>query len=215
MSPRRAAVLREGGGDQSLREHLIATAERLIAERGTAGLTVRAIAREAQVADGVLYNHFADKEELLALALHAHVRTVERRLGEPPRRAGEGTVEANLRAYVAYGLAVHIAILPAFAGLVHQPGVFIRFNELPNPMAEGRGLRADLAGYLRAERELGRLAPGASAEAAATMIIGACHELVLPGVFSGSPITLEQIPDGFIDELVTTITCGIRAAHGS
>ncbi|MEV7969828.1 helix-turn-helix domain-containing protein [Sphaerisporangium sp. NPDC088356] len=202
-------MLREGGGDQSLREHLIATAERLIAERGTAGLTVRAIAREAQVADGVLYNHFADKEELLALALRAHVRTVGRRLGEPPRAAGEGTVEGNLRAYIAYGLALHIAILPAFAGLVQQPKVFTRFNELPNPMAEGLGLRADLGDYLRAEQRLGRLAPGASAEAAATMIIGACHELVLPGVFSGSPTTMEQIPDGFIDELVTTVVGGI------
>lgn len=63
MSPRRAAVLRDGRGKQSLREHLIATAERLIARRDTAGLTVRDIAREAQVASGVLYNYFyfADK----------------------------------------------------------------------------------------------------------------------------------------------------------
>jgi AcrR family transcriptional regulator len=74
MAPRKAAVLRHD--ERSLREHLIATAERLIATVGTAGLTVRVIAREAGVADGVLYNHFADKEELLANALHAHVATV-------------------------------------------------------------------------------------------------------------------------------------------
>jgi AcrR family transcriptional regulator len=207
-------VLR-GGGDQSLREHLIATAERLIAERGTAGLTVRAIAREAQVADGVLYNHFADKEALLALALHAHVRTVERRLGAPPQVAGEGTVEANLRAYIAHGLELHIAILPAFAGLLLQPKVLTRFNELPNPAAGGRGLRADLAAYLLAERELGRLAPDADPEAAATMIIGACHELVLPRMFSGTPLTAGHVPDGLVEALVTTVVHGIGPARRS
>jgi len=45
MSPRKPAVLR-GGDGQNLREYLIATAARLIDERGSAGLSVRDIARE-------------------------------------------------------------------------------------------------------------------------------------------------------------------------
>ncbi|MFC4536673.1 TetR/AcrR family transcriptional regulator [Sphaerisporangium dianthi] len=214
MSPRKAAVLRDRGGEQSLREHLISTAERLISEGGTAGLTVRAIAREARVADGVLYNHFADKEELLALGLHAHVRAVETTLGPPPRTAGEGTVAANLRAYVAHSVALHIAIMPAFAGLVHQPRVLARFEELSNPMAGGRGLRADLTDYLRAEQRLGRLSAEAAPEAAATMIIGACHDLVLPRLFTGSPMTPQEIPEGFADAMVTTVLHGIAPAAG-
>ncbi len=60
-------MLRDSDGP-NLREHLIATAARLIDERGSAGLAVRDIAREAQVADGVLYNYFQDKEDLLARA---------------------------------------------------------------------------------------------------------------------------------------------------
>lgn len=32
---------------------------------------------------------------------------------------------------------------------------------------------------LRAERDLGRLAPGAQVDAAAAMIVGVCHEMVL------------------------------------
>ena len=75
MSPRKPAVLRDRDG-QNLREYLISTAARLIDERGSAGLAVRDIAREAQVADGVLYNYFEDKEDLLAHALLAHVATV-------------------------------------------------------------------------------------------------------------------------------------------
>jgi AcrR family transcriptional regulator len=208
MAPRRAAALR-AVGDQSLREYLIATAARLIARRGTAGLTVREIAREARVADGVLYNHFTDKEELLALAVHAHVRAADAALGAPPGPAGSGTVEANLTAYIDRNLALHAAILPAFAGLVGQPGVLARLDTLPNPAAGGQGLREDLANYLRAEQRLGRLAGDANVDAAATMLIGACHELILPHLFSGSAHVELQVPPGFATGLVATVLNGI------
>jgi AcrR family transcriptional regulator len=211
MAPRRAAALREAD-DQSLREHLITTAERLIARRGAVGLTVREIAREARVADGVLYNHFTDKEELLALAVHAHVRAVDAALAAPPGPAGSGTVEANLTAYIERSLALHAAILPAFAGLVGQPGVLARLDTLPNPVAGGRGLREDLADYLRAEQRLGRLASTANVDAAATMLIGACHELILPHLFSGSGHVELRVPPGFATGLVATVLNGIGPA---
>lgn len=210
MSPRKASVLR--GGEQSLRDHLIAAAESLMARRGTAGLTVRDIAREARVADGVLYNHFADKEDLLAQALHAHVRSVERSLGDLPAQAGEGDVADNLCAYVSHGLALHAAILPAFAGLLSQPGVLTRFAALPNPMAGGRGLRTYLANYLRAERDLGRVAPHTDPDMTATMIIGACHEVVLPTLLRGDAASEIEIPDGFAENLVAAVMRGIAPA---
>ncbi|MFF0726929.1 TetR/AcrR family transcriptional regulator [Streptomyces sp. NPDC004134] len=209
MSPRRAAILRDGGGDRSLREHLVATAARLISERGTAGLTVRDIAREAGVADGVLYNHFAGKEELLATALQAHVHEVMAAAGEPPA-AGEGTVEENLRVFVDRGLAVLARLLPAFAGLLGQPKVLVLFHGPGfHPDDGGGALRAVLAGYLRAEQELGRIAADASTEAAATMIMGACHELILPRVFAPGPQEPMTVRPGFTGDLVTTVLRGI------
>ncbi|WP_433430492.1 TetR/AcrR family transcriptional regulator [Nonomuraea sp. CA-141351] len=206
MTARKAAALSDG---QTLPDHLIATAERLLARHGAAGLTVRAIAREAQVADGVLYNHFADKEELLALALHAHVRTVQQKLPPLPSRAGHGDLEGNLRVYVTYGIDLHLAILPAFAGLIAQPAVLARFAALDNPVAQGRGLRAELAAYLGAEQALGRLSPEAHPDAAAAMIVGACHELILPHLFRGTPAADIEIPPTFVDHLVTTCLHGI------
>ncbi|MDA0566530.1 TetR/AcrR family transcriptional regulator [Streptomonospora sp. S1-112] len=209
MSPRTAAVLRDGGGGPSLRDHLVAAAERLVAERGAAGLTVRDIAREARVAAGVLYNHFADKEELLALALHAHVRAAERALGPLPV-AGTGGVEDNLRAIVRHGIALHRAILPAFAGLASRPKVLERFAALPNPLADGRGLRAGIAEYLRAEQRLGRVAAGARCEAVATMVVGACHELVLPppGPLPGA--APPEVAPEVVDDLVAAVLDGVR-----
>ncbi|MFF5260193.1 TetR/AcrR family transcriptional regulator [Actinomadura viridis] len=198
MSPRRAAALRDGQ-DRSLREHLIATAERMISEGGTAGLTVRGIAREAGVADGVLYNHFSDKEELLAHAMRAHVRSVERGLGPLPD-PGTGEVAANLRAHIAHGLALHRGILPAMAGLIGRPEVLARFAEANEP---GEDWRDRLVGYLRAERALGRLAPDARVEAAAAMIVGVCHEAVLSLLFHGTA------PEPDVDALAAAVLDGI------
>ncbi|KUJ67811.1 TetR family transcriptional regulator [Streptomyces albus subsp. albus] len=203
MSPRKAAALRDGAGGQDLRRHLITTAERLIAEQGTAGLTVRGIARAAGVADGVLYNHFADKEELLAQALRAHLRTVEAGLGALPE-PGTGTVRANLRAHLDHGLALHRAILPALAGLLAQPRVLAGFTGLAEPGGEWRDR---LTAYLRAERELGRLAPGARVDAAAALVVGVCHEAVLSLMLRGSapaPLSPEAV-----DDLVTAVLDGI------
>jgi AcrR family transcriptional regulator len=206
MSPRRAAVLRDSGGERSLREHLIATAERMISERGTAGLTVRGIAREAGVADGVLYNHFANKEELLAHALRAHLRTIESGLSDLPE-PGTATVEANLRAHLAYGLALHRAILPALAGLLAQTEVLARFADLAEPGADWRDR---LTGYLRAERDLGRLAPDAQVDAAAAMIVGVCHETVLSLLFHGAATPAARpVPPKAVDDLVTAVLDGI------
>lgn len=204
MSPNRAAALR---GDGNLREHLIATAARLIAERGTAGLTVREIARSAGVADGVLYNHFAAKEELLARALEAHVRAVEDAVLRPdPVTPGTGTVAGNLAELISRGLALHAAVLPAFAGLLAQPGVLARLDGVPGGDGSGWLLRELLTGYLRGERDHGRVAAEADVEPAATMIIGACHALVLPRVFNPGPLA---VPDGFAARLAATVLAGI------
>jgi AcrR family transcriptional regulator len=207
VSPRKPAALR-GSDSPGLREHLIATAAALIGERGSAGLAVRDIARAAQVADGVLYNYFDDKDDLLAHALLAYVATVmSARPPLPP--AGTGTVAGNLEVFIAGGLATLARVVPAFAGLLAQPGVLARFHAMvggnpafgagragpgqagsappagdggAQPAAdEGAGLPALLARYLRAEQELGRVDPAADIEAATKLIVGAMHGEVLPG----------------------------------
>jgi AcrR family transcriptional regulator len=202
MSPRTAAALR--GDDTSLRDHLIEAARRLVAERGTAGPTVRDIAREAGVADGVLYNHFAGKEELLALGLDAHVRAVDP--GAPVPEPGSGTVEANLRSLVRRGFELHGAIVPAFVGLLSQPKVLSAYASLPKTSVP---LREVLSDYLRGEQELGRLAAFADVGAAVTLISGAWHDLVLRGLLAGVVPGSVEPDDRLVDSLVATVLRGI------
>ncbi|HSZ40738.1 MAG TPA: helix-turn-helix domain-containing protein [Trebonia sp.] len=206
MSPRKAAALRDAGDGQSLREHLITTAERMIASRGTAALTVREIAREAGVADGVLYNYFDSKETLLAHAVAAHLATIEAGLGDLPV-PGEGDVAANLGAHVRYGIALHRALLPVMAGLGPQAEVASQFAGL---IAPGANWRERLLEYLRAERDLGRLASGAPVDTAAAMIVGVCHEMVLTFLLPGGEgkVMSAEPPDA--DAIAAVILEGIR-----
>ncbi|HEV2257538.1 MAG TPA: helix-turn-helix domain-containing protein [Streptosporangiaceae bacterium] len=227
MSPRKAGVLR-GSDAQNLREYLIATAARLIGERGTGALTVRDIAREAQVADGVLYNYFEDKEDLLANALLAHVAGVMSSAPPLLPEPGTGTVTENLRRFIDGGLEVLGRVTPAFAGLVTQPKVLARFHAMvggdaafgagppdraapadePAP-GHGRGLPDLLSGYLHGEQRLGRIAATVDIDAVVILIVGAIHGQVLPRLIFSPPGTVIVTPADVSGRLAETILAGI------
>jgi len=216
-------VLRDDSG-QNLRDHLIAAAARLIDQRGSAGLAVRDIAREAKVADGVLYNYFEDKEDLLAHALLTHVGSVMASAPQLLPPPGEGTVAANLRAFIDGGIAALLRVMPAFAGLLAQPKVLARFHAMVGGDAafdpasadgseaardDGRGLPDLLTSYLRGEQRLGRIRAGVDIDAAAALIVGAMHGQIVPRVLftpPGSPVT---IPPGLGARLAGVVLDGI------
>ena len=227
MSPRKPAVLRDRDGE-NLREHLIATAARLLDERGSAGLAVRDIAREAQVADGALYNHFEDKEDLLAQALLHHVGTV---MSEAPvmPEAGTGTVAGNLTDFIDRGMESLYRVVPAFAGLMSQPNVLRRFHAMvggnaafaapagEEQQAEGaeeshepRSLPEILHHYLAGEQRLGRIGTGTDLDAATSLIVGAIHGQVLPRVLLAPPGTRPATPTGLAAQLATTALRGLE-----
>jgi AcrR family transcriptional regulator len=233
MSPRKPAVLRDGDG-QNLRDYLITTAARLIDERGSAGLGVRDIAREAQVADGVLYNYFEDKEDLLAHALLAHVATVMEGMPQMPP-AGTGTVAENLRQFIDIGIGALARVVPAFAGLLAQPKVLKRFHAMVGgdaafagdaaaggepaggqaaPGGEAGadrpgGLPGILTAYLRAEQQLGRIHEEADVDAAVTLVVGAIHGQILPRVLFSPPGSSIMPPPDLAGRLAETVVGGI------
>jgi AcrR family transcriptional regulator len=208
MSPRRPAVLRGSDPDTTLRAHLVATAADLLAERGSTGLTVREIARTAGVADGALYNHFEDKEELLAEALHRHVSSVMTAIHELPE-PGSATVEENLITFVRRGLDVLSRVLPAFGGFLTQPTVILRLRRLFETEQGPAPLPGVLGDYLLAEQRLGRVAADADPRAAGVLLIGACHDLVLPRVLLDPTDLTVDVPDDLVVSLVRTVLHGI------
>jgi AcrR family transcriptional regulator len=201
-------VLRDADKDQTLREHLIDTVAALIASGHAGGLTVRDIARAGGVADGALYNHFSDKEELIAHALHRHVGTVMASAHQLPE-PGSATVEENLRAFVRGGIDMLTRVTPAFAAFLTRPEVIVRLREMYVAGGPPKALPQLLADYLRAEQELGRVAAEADPDAAATLMIGACHDLTLPRLLFNPEGGEVDVPDSMVDGLVATVLRGI------
>jgi AcrR family transcriptional regulator len=187
-----------------LHDRLVASAARLIGRRGTVGLTVREIAEDAGLAQGALYNHFADKDELIVLGLREHVHSVL--AGATVPEPGSATVESNLRGFANYALSALSRLIPAFGGVIGHPDLISRFAG--HFRSVDGGIPGVLVRYLEAEQELGRVAPDADVQAAADLIMGACHQQILPALFQGSPLPTEVRP-GFVDGLVRTVLNGI------
>ncbi|MFI0424934.1 hypothetical protein [Spongiactinospora sp. 9N601] len=71
-------------------------------------------------------------------------------------------------------------------------------------------LRQHMAAHLTAEQRLGRLDPGMDADAAATLLVGACYDRVLPILlqpWSQEPL---ESPEQFTESLVRTLLNGVR-----
>src|SRR5664279_4110421 len=92
------SVLAITEGDQdAVRIHLLTATLRVIQEKGLAAASTRAIAQEAGVSGGTLYNYFGSHVLLLAKSIVHYARTVSVPVADFPSRAGTETVEANLQ----------------------------------------------------------------------------------------------------------------------
>jgi AcrR family transcriptional regulator len=100
---------RWGQGDR-LRAEILAAAGQLLGELGTVdGLTLRGVARRAQIAPASIYTQFADKAALIdALLAHEHERVADlmRRAGaEADQGNPAAVVRAQMHAFCSYSLA--------------------------------------------------------------------------------------------------------------
>lgn len=171
-----------GEGDPAvrLREHLVETAASLLAERRASAVTTRDIARAAGVSDGVLYNYFADKNELLVAGLVRRFETVVSAFGGDLPAAGTGSVEDNLLAYVQAMYDLSRDSFPMIAGLVTEPELFARVvDEIHAP---GQGILPFLnriGEYLYGEQQLGRIRADVDLMATLMMLSGSCATLTM------------------------------------
>jgi AcrR family transcriptional regulator len=145
------------------------------------GLTARQIAHEAQVADGALYNHFANKNDLVVTAL---VESAGRASGEylaALPEAGSATLVENLRALTTASIRLHGALVPLFTGLVGSGPLVHEFFMRVHGERGPQVTFAATVDYLRAEQNLGRASAEVSAEAVAGLLFGGSHLHALVG----------------------------------
>ncbi len=156
------------------REQLFDAAERVLLRDGPSGLTSRAVTAEAGVAKGVLHRHFADFDSFLAELVQDRIARIDTQAAA--LQAGSDTIAANLtNALVALFGPVAQSIL----GLVTSREFLLAKLRAVTPsgvpvLTEANAM---VAAYLRAERDLGRLARDADVDTLALMLIGTAHLL--------------------------------------
>ena len=210
MSPRRAKVL---GGETSpgaLRRHLIAVTQHLLAAHGAAALTTRQIAREAQVADGVLYNHFAGKDDLVLTAMAERAGELVDAFQAAVPEPGSGTLEGNVATLTRAALDMQAGLLPLVTGLLGRPDLFHGFFAT---FHAGLGPQATFAAtveYLQAEQALGRAADDVDAAAVTELMFGACQlRTIMTVAATGTPtVTAERAGD--LEAVVAALLRALR-----
>ncbi|MFJ9008287.1 TetR/AcrR family transcriptional regulator [Streptomyces canus] len=161
---------------RDVREQLFDAAERILLRAGANALTSRAVTTEAGVAKGVLHRHFEDFDAFLAELVLDRIGRIEARSRALRESAGTGAVVDNLTE----------ALTELFGTIALRiVGLVIARDALRARLREARGggvpvLReatAMVAGYLAAERDLGRVPADADVDLLAPSLIGAAHLL--------------------------------------
>jgi AcrR family transcriptional regulator len=184
-----------------VRQQLFAALERVIADDGPSRLTGRAVTREAGVATGLLYAHFANFDDFLAGYAVDRAFQISSEVAGLPERAGSGTLGGNLSDAV---LATPLGTLLALTRLMaFRPELAANVEAVLGNGAGGlQAVERATAGYLSAEQQLGRVPAGADTQALALAVVGVLHHVALTGETGSAADTrirraMTALTDGF------------------
>jgi AcrR family transcriptional regulator len=174
MSPRRAWAVRDADDPATaLRSHLVSVTEALLAERAPSVLTTREIARAADVSDGVLYNYFADKDELVLAGMVRRFSSLLERFRASIPEPGSRTVPENLTTIARAGLELHLETLPLVGGLLADQELLRRFvHEIHREPVGAVEIVLSIDRYLAEERSRARVGE-VDTRATADLLMGA------------------------------------------
>jgi AcrR family transcriptional regulator len=193
MSPRRARAV-SGHDDpdpaSALRRHLIDVTQRLLAAHGLGRLTTRQIADAADVSHGVLYNHFADKDELILAAVNEQFAELVEQFKQAMPVPGAASIDANVLALARTCISFQAGAFPLAGTLIGRVELLHRFFGDVHAGDNGpQSIIVSIADYLRAEQALGRASKEVEPFAFATMLFGACQARLLGSHLGQLPIT--------------------------
>jgi AcrR family transcriptional regulator len=159
------------------RDRLFDAAERVLVRDGPNALTSRSVTDEAGVAKGVLHRHFADFDAFMVELIVERAARVDSRAIALRQSVGAKTVEDNLTDCL---LALFEPVSVAIVSLVISRDVLrsrLRQAGYTRIPLLGKGVLM-VAGYLSAERDLGRVASHADTDTLAPILIGSVHLLI-------------------------------------
>ena len=190
---------------RDVRAQLFDAAERVLQRDGPGGLTSRAVTTEAGCAKGVLHKHFADFDAFLAELVLDRIGRMESEAAALRESAGTGTVEGNLTAAL---MSLFGSVAVAMVSLItFRDELRARLRETwPTGVPVLTEAVDMIAGYLAAERDLGRISADAEVGLLAPALIGAAHLLFADR--TGSPPQPESVRRMVTTVLVSVLTEG-------
>jgi AcrR family transcriptional regulator len=140
------------------KQKLINVTEQLLESNGVAKVTTRLIAREAGVAEGLIYHYFKDKAELIHEVIEQHINDVRDTVEKLPASIGLNTVADNLEKVMMVTYSVQYRIAPLASSAFADKSIRERMREIIHlkdigPKKEIEGI----AVYISAEQRLGRI----------------------------------------------------------
>jgi AcrR family transcriptional regulator len=194
------------------RDRIVDAARRLILTKGLVRATTREIAAAAQVSEGTLYNHFANKEEMFLAALGQLPSGFIALIVGLQQRVGSEPVRDVLTDVAQVGIDFYGDAIPMGASIFADPELLVRHRALLASRGAGpQRANEALAAYLRAEQELGRVRADADPEAIAYLLLGAIYQRAYWRQFLGQEASPEA-DAAFIARLIDTLDCALAPA---
>jgi AcrR family transcriptional regulator len=173
-----------------LREQLLDAAARVLEQHGPAAVTTRRIAEEAGCSEGSIYNHFANKDELLACVVSERIARFPAKISGLAATAGTGDVREHLQEIATLAVAFFRRGMPMLSFAAHDVGAVREHCRVQHEAGHGpRRTAENLAAWLRAEQALGRVHVEADPEGVASALLGSCmfHVIVSSTWGPGGP----------------------------
>ncbi|WP_433184974.1 TetR/AcrR family transcriptional regulator [Actinoallomurus sp. CA-150999] len=190
------------------RDRILDAAAGLMRERGVTRTTTKEIAKAAGLSEAALYKHFTDKTELLLYVLRERMPGFAR----VDARPGAGSVEETIAELTRATVDFYLDALPMLGSLMAEPQLMAAQRESLRKYGAGpeHAVRR-FADYLRAERDLGRIAPDTDPDAAAALLVGACFQQAFLRYFAEGP-SAKPLPDETVSALSATLVraLGVR-----
>ena len=140
------------------RQNIINATDRLLQTHGLACLTTSKIAREAKVAEGLIYHHFKDKAELIFEVVITRVQETKNLMQNLPLEVGKRTLPENLENILFAVYQAHYRITPIICSIFADQHLQLRIQEIVKEREMGPKFAIEgLAVYLAAEQRLARL----------------------------------------------------------
>ncbi len=180
-------------GPAKTREHLIDATEQLICEGGLSGVTTQKVARACGFAEGTIYRHFSSLEDLIITALRERLPgEFQPHIDALVARAGHGSIEENLRAFVDTVLPIYSIIAPTLGMLAANPALAARNAAAMRADGNGPGQLLDrISVYFSEEQRLGRIPHDVSVRAAAGSVVSFCfYHSLMQHLFGEDPMHL-------------------------